>query len=283
MTTDHEKDYVPTDNWLQIVKNNRRKKAAENAVKLKEAIAKWNPDDDPQVRGDPYKTLFLSRLHYDIVEKDLEEVFSRYGILERIRLVRDQEGKSRGYAFIVFERERDMRIAHKENLGLTLKGRRVVVDVERGRTTKGWKPRKLGGGRGGRGYTKEELLRRRSALSRPLGDAPSNGRDRNRDSRGGRPDRGPDRGHDRGSYHDRDGPPPRNGSASWDKRAAEREYRDRERAAARNDFRGNDRYRDRDRPRDRDPARYYDRREPPPPPPHRDHRPYRERSPPRHY
>ncbi len=31
---------------------------------------------------------------------------------------------------------------------------RIKVDVERGRTVKGWKPRRLGGGLGGRGYTK---------------------------------------------------------------------------------------------------------------------------------
>jgi hypothetical protein len=33
--------------------------------------------------------------------------------------------------------------------GRKIDGRRVLVDVERGRTVKGWKPRKLGGGLGG--------------------------------------------------------------------------------------------------------------------------------------
>jgi U1 small nuclear ribonucleoprotein len=32
-----------------------------------------------------------------------------YGAIERIRIVRDKKGKSTGYAFIVFERERDMK------------------------------------------------------------------------------------------------------------------------------------------------------------------------------
>lgn len=32
-----------------------------------------------------------------------------YGPIQRIRLVRDRQGKSRGYAFVVFEQERDMR------------------------------------------------------------------------------------------------------------------------------------------------------------------------------
>jgi hypothetical protein len=32
-----------------------------------------------------------------------------YGAIERIRIVKDKKGKSTGYAFVVFERERDMK------------------------------------------------------------------------------------------------------------------------------------------------------------------------------
>ena len=42
-------------------------------------------------------------------EADLRKVFEGYGPIERIRVVRDKKGKSRGYAFIVYERERDMK------------------------------------------------------------------------------------------------------------------------------------------------------------------------------
>lgn len=40
--------------------------------------------------------------------------------------------------------------AYKRADGKKIDGRRVVVDIERGRTIKGWKPRRLGGGKGGR-------------------------------------------------------------------------------------------------------------------------------------
>jgi U1 small nuclear ribonucleoprotein len=63
-------------------------------------------------------------------------------------LVVDQEGKSRGYAFVEFEHESDLKAAFKLADGKKIDGRRVVVDVERGRTVKDWKPRKLGGGIG---------------------------------------------------------------------------------------------------------------------------------------
>uniref|UniRef100_A0A3Q1GR03 U1 small nuclear ribonucleoprotein 70 kDa n=1 Tax=Acanthochromis polyacanthus TaxID=80966 RepID=A0A3Q1GR03_9TELE len=53
-------------------------------------------------------------------------------------------GKPRGYAFIEYEHERDMHSAYKHADGKKIDGRRVLVDVERGRTVKGWHPRRLG-------------------------------------------------------------------------------------------------------------------------------------------
>ena len=47
-------------------------------------------------------------------------------------------GKSRGYAFIEFEHKADMKEAYKRAEGKKLDGRRLVVDVERGRTTQNW-------------------------------------------------------------------------------------------------------------------------------------------------
>merc|ERR1719440_2559578 len=63
-------------------------------------------------------------------------------------MIYDQKGKPRGYAFIEFEHERDLKNAYKQGDGKKIDGRRVMVDVERGRTVEGWLPRRLGGGRG---------------------------------------------------------------------------------------------------------------------------------------
>jgi U1 small nuclear ribonucleoprotein len=59
----------------------------------------------------------------------------------------------------VYEREKDMKAAYKETDGIKIKDRRVLVDVERGRTVSGWRPRRFGGGLGGRGYTKGPAAR----------------------------------------------------------------------------------------------------------------------------
>ena len=42
------------------------------------------PQDDPNVRGDAFKTLFVARLSYDTTEKDLEREFGRFGPIERV-------------------------------------------------------------------------------------------------------------------------------------------------------------------------------------------------------
>jgi RNA recognition motif-containing protein len=47
-------------------------------------------------------------------------------------------GKSRGYAFIEYEHKNDMKLAYKNADGKKIEGKRVVVDVERGRTVPTW-------------------------------------------------------------------------------------------------------------------------------------------------
>ena len=41
-------------------------------------------EDDPNIRGDAFKTLFVARLSYDTTEKDLEREFGRFGPIERV-------------------------------------------------------------------------------------------------------------------------------------------------------------------------------------------------------
>ncbi|KAF2453629.1 U1 small nuclear ribonucleoprotein of 70kDa MW N terminal-domain-containing protein [Lineolata rhizophorae] len=160
-----EHPYTPTESWLQ--KKDREKLEKREALEklLNEDIKTYNPKEDPNIRGDPFKTLFVSRLNYDVEVKDLEREFGRYGPIERIRIVGDthaneskplgkKKKKNKGYAFIVYEREKDMRAAYKDADGVRIKDRRVCVDVERGRTVSAWRPRRFGGGLGGRGYTK---------------------------------------------------------------------------------------------------------------------------------
>jgi len=128
----------------------RREKAEQVQYKLEQEIALWNPHTSTEATSDPYKTLFIARVNYDTSESKLRREFEIYGPIKKIRMVHDsQSGRPRGYAFIEYEHERDMHNAYKNGDGRKIDGRRVLVDVERARTVKGWLSRRLGGGLGG--------------------------------------------------------------------------------------------------------------------------------------
>ncbi|KAF9971272.1 hypothetical protein BGZ73_005820 [Actinomortierella ambigua] len=145
----HDPDYMPTLTIAERKKQKMMEKKAAYEERIKKGLEEWDPNADSNVGGDPYKTLFISRLNYQVTEKELRREFEMYGPIENIRVVRDPQGASRGYAFIEYEREKDMKAAYKDADGIKILGRRVVVDVERGRTVKGWKPKRFGGGLGG--------------------------------------------------------------------------------------------------------------------------------------
>ncbi|XP_037071009.1 U1 small nuclear ribonucleoprotein 70 kDa-like, partial [Pollicipes pollicipes] len=128
----------------------RREKQEQVAYRLEQDIALWDPTSLNNGTMDPFKTLFVARINYDTSESKLRREFEVSGPIKKIVLVHNsQTGKPRGYAFIEFEHERDMHSAYKHADGKKMDGRRVLVDVERARTVKGWLPRRLGGGLGG--------------------------------------------------------------------------------------------------------------------------------------
>ena len=93
---------------------------------------------------DPFRTLFVARISLDVTERKLVKEYSRFGTITKCVMIMDNESEPRGYAFLEFEKESDMREAYKKGDGLKINGRRVLVDVERGRTVRGWLPRRLG-------------------------------------------------------------------------------------------------------------------------------------------
>lgn len=128
----------------------RREKAEQVAYKLEREIAIWDPSKIEATTDDPFRTLFVSRINYDTSESKLRREFEIYGPIKKILMIQNAETvKPRGYAFIEYEHERDMHAAYKHADGKKIDGKRVLVDVERARTVKGWLPRRLGGGLGG--------------------------------------------------------------------------------------------------------------------------------------
>ncbi|KAI8341820.1 hypothetical protein BC941DRAFT_414588 [Chlamydoabsidia padenii] len=242
----YDSSYVP---W-KTAEEKRKEKLELRLKKAEEHIAKgletYDPNKDEKIQGDPFHTLFLSNLSYELTEEDLTQEFEIYGPIKHLRLVTSEDGKSRGYAFIEFEREKDMKAAYKDADGLKLFGRRIQVDVERGRTVKNWKPRRLGGGLGNtRAEKKPDDASKDN--SHHISSSRGTSRDRYQDS--SRYDRGSSRGEKR-SRGDSD----RYGSRDYDDRKRSKRSRSRSPRGHRDRHsggRGRDKSRDRSSRRDR--------------------------------
>ncbi|PRQ38294.1 putative nucleotide-binding alpha-beta plait domain-containing protein [Rosa chinensis] len=115
------------------------------------SAALYDPSGDPKLIGDPYFTLFVARLSPLSTENTLRQAMSKYGRVKNLRLVRHiVTGASRGYAFVEYETEREMRRAYKEAHHSLVDDYEIIVDYNRQQLMPGWIPRRLGGGFGGK-------------------------------------------------------------------------------------------------------------------------------------
>ncbi|KAF8093950.1 hypothetical protein N665_0373s0007 [Sinapis alba] len=111
----------------------------------------YDPFGDSKAAGDPYSTLFVGRISHLTTEDTLREAMSKHGKVKSLRLVRHiVTGASRGYAFVEYETEKEMRRAYEDAHHSLIDGREIIVDYNRQQLMPGWIPRRLGGGLGGR-------------------------------------------------------------------------------------------------------------------------------------
>lgn len=116
-------------------------------------IRATNSDYKPNkfVKGRPECTIFVGRLSPKTTKDSIKVAFSKYGKIKRFRLVKDiVTGFPKGYAFIEYETENAAEEAYRWGNRMHLDGVVIFVDFECERLLKGWKPRRLGGGFGGK-------------------------------------------------------------------------------------------------------------------------------------
>mmetsp|Transcript_11421 Transcript_11421/g.11501 ORF Transcript_11421/g.11501 Transcript_11421/m.11501 type:complete len:251 (-) Transcript_11421:28-780(-) len=70
--------------------------------------------------------LFVNNLPYEIEENELKEILSSYGDVSTIRIIRDLEGKCKGYAYVEFHEKEAVEHAIKA-AQITIKGRSVLL------------------------------------------------------------------------------------------------------------------------------------------------------------
>ena len=111
--------------------------------------SKYRPNKG--VEGVPENTIFVGRLNQDTTKQKLEEIFEVYGPIKHIRVVCDIiTGFSKGYGFVEFKHRKDTERAYRNAHRKVIDGNTILVDYEHERIMPGWKPRRFGGGFGGK-------------------------------------------------------------------------------------------------------------------------------------
>lgn len=97
----------------RVARKQQERKERESES-LKKKIEEWDLENDPNVEGDPFKTLFVGRINFDTSESKLRREFEQHGRVKRIKTIMNKEtAKPRGYAFVEYEKERDMHTASR--------------------------------------------------------------------------------------------------------------------------------------------------------------------------
>ncbi|ANQ09010.1 U1 small nuclear ribonucleoprotein [Plasmodium coatneyi] len=139
---------IKLENAKERKERKKKEKITYNELMLKELRKNYDPFKNEDLTEDPKKTIFIGRLSYDVNEKKLKKEFEVYGKIKKVKIIYDKNFKPKGYGFIEFEHTKSFNDAYNLADGKKIDNRRILVDVERGRTVKNWIPRRLGGGKG---------------------------------------------------------------------------------------------------------------------------------------
>lgn len=77
------------------------------------------------------KKLFVGNINWKATREDLEEIFSKIWELEEAILIKDENGRSKGFWFITFVNDEDATRAIDELDGLEIEGRAIFVNEAR--------------------------------------------------------------------------------------------------------------------------------------------------------
>ena len=91
--------------------------------------------------------IFIGNLSKDVTEDDLQELFSEYGTVRNVKVIKDLfSGESKGFGFLEMPGQAEAQKAMGELNTRELKGKKIAVNEARPRNDR---RRQGGGGRGG--------------------------------------------------------------------------------------------------------------------------------------
>ena len=88
----------------------KRVNVGPSATQVKKSIREKKNDAHIQKR-----TVFVNNLSFSASEDDLRKHFEQFGTIVHVNVVRNNHGKSRGFAYVEFEKEEDTHKAIEEN------------------------------------------------------------------------------------------------------------------------------------------------------------------------
>ncbi len=77
------------------------------------------------------KKIYVGNLQWEVSEGDLRELFAPVGGIENVEVVRDPDGRNRGFGFIEFMTPEEADLAVHTLHAQELKGRKLVVQIAR--------------------------------------------------------------------------------------------------------------------------------------------------------
>lgn len=99
------------------------------------------------------RRLFVGNLSYQTDENELTELFSQFGAVDNVQIMRDMAtGRARGFAFVEMATDEEAAAAATGLNNTQFGGRTIAVNEARPREQRSGGPGGGGGGRGGRSF-----------------------------------------------------------------------------------------------------------------------------------
>lgn len=116
-----------SDGSVDYQKNKNTKKAVNDSESEQEDKVDDQKSEQGSAEEAPKLEIFIKSLSFDIDEDALAKIFGKYGTMSKCKLVQ-QNGRSRGIAFIEYEKASSAQKAKDAEDGQTHMGREINVD-----------------------------------------------------------------------------------------------------------------------------------------------------------
>ncbi|KAL2831780.1 hypothetical protein BDW59DRAFT_140010 [Aspergillus cavernicola] len=124
-STTSKADYEPQS--LLDIDPSQIRDAATESEEQREAQKAAKRELIRQARHIPKETVYIGNLFYDVTAGDLKEQMMKYGVVEKVNIVYDSRGISRGYGYVHFDSISSARRAIEAMHMRIYQGRRVTM------------------------------------------------------------------------------------------------------------------------------------------------------------